>query len=72
MTRLEGFCIFALVGCQPLHAWFPQGLRVFSATSLDAKKPTEGQRRCGNLPTRAFRNQMEKLFLSLTIHLPVA
>lgn len=32
---------FVLVGCQPLHAWFPKGLRVFTATWLETYRGTD-------------------------------
>ncbi len=32
---------FVLVDCQPLHAWFPKGLRVFTATWLETYRGTD-------------------------------
>lgn len=38
----SGVCLyFVLVSCQPLHAWLPWGLRVFTATWLETYRGTD-------------------------------
>lgn len=53
---------FVLDGCQPLHARFPTGLWVFTATGLEIYRGTD--KVWQQASKRLFRNQMEKLFLS--------
>lgn len=58
--------IFVLVGCQPLHAWFPTGLPTAYCNMI--RKSTEEQTRCGNLPAKTIQEPDREVALCLPHH----